>query len=45
MAAYFEIDDVIDPADTGRWVALLFDHDAVHWRREPGKRRPLIDAW
>jgi acetyl-CoA carboxylase carboxyltransferase component len=45
MAAYFEIDDVIDPADTGRWVGLLFDDDAVHWRREPGKRRPFVDAW
>ena len=25
MASYFEIDDVIDPADTRRWVRLLFD--------------------
>jgi acetyl-CoA carboxylase carboxyltransferase component len=44
MAAYFEIDDVIDPADTGRWIALLLD-DAGGWRREPGKRRPFVDAW
>ena len=45
MAAYFEIDDVIDPADTGRWIALLFDDRAGHRRRAPGKRRPFIDAW
>ena len=25
MAAHFELDDVIDPADTRRWVAQLFD--------------------
>ena len=25
MAAYFEIDDVIDPADSRRWIATLFD--------------------
>ena len=45
MAAYFEIDDVIDPADTGRWIALLFDDRAGHRRRESGKRRPFVDAW
>jgi len=31
MASYFEIDDVIDPADTRRWVATLFDDAAPHW--------------
>ncbi len=25
MAAYGEIDDVIDPADSRRWIATLFD--------------------
>jgi acetyl-CoA carboxylase carboxyltransferase component len=46
MAEYFEIDDVIDPADTRRWVAMLFD-DAPDggWRTRPHKRRPNIDAW
>ena len=42
MAAYFEIDDVIDPADTARWIATLFDDPA------PGPatgRRPYVDAW
>ncbi len=42
MAAYFEIDDVIDPADSRRWIATLFDHSAPP---EPTKHRPYIDAW
>jgi acetyl-CoA carboxylase carboxyltransferase component len=45
MAAYFEIDDVIDPADTGRWIATLFDDYASDWRSGRGKRRPFVDAW
>jgi acetyl-CoA carboxylase carboxyltransferase component len=45
MAAYFEIDDVIDPADTGRWISMLFDRGAGDWRSGPGKRRPFVDAW
>jgi acetyl-CoA carboxylase carboxyltransferase component len=41
MAAYGEIDDVIDPADSRRWIETLFGE------RPPrqGKRRPNIDAW
>ncbi len=42
MAAYGEIDDVIDPADSRRWIATLFDGDSAE---RPGKRRPHIDAW
>ncbi|HXR29172.1 MAG TPA: carboxyl transferase domain-containing protein [Solirubrobacteraceae bacterium] len=45
MAAYGEIDDVIDPADTRRWIATLFDEHSGQWRRATGKRRPNIDAW
>ena len=45
MASYFEIDDVIDPADTRRWIATLFDERAPRWSERPGKRRPNIDAW
>jgi acetyl-CoA carboxylase carboxyltransferase component len=45
MAEYGEIDDVIDPADTSRWIAMLFDgHDGEWWRR-PGKARPHVDTW
>jgi acetyl-CoA carboxylase carboxyltransferase component len=45
MAAYGEIDDVIDPADSRRWIATLFDPPAPEWRSRPGKKRPNIDAW
>jgi acetyl-CoA carboxylase carboxyltransferase component len=45
IAAYGEIDDVIDPADSRRWIATLFDEPTVHWRRREGKKRPNIDAW
>jgi acetyl-CoA carboxylase carboxyltransferase component len=45
MAAYGEIDDVIDPADSRRWIATLFDDGAGEWWRRPGKRRPYVDAW
>jgi acetyl-CoA carboxylase carboxyltransferase component len=45
MAAYGEIDDVIDPADSRRWIATLFDERSGAWRARPGKKRPMIDAW
>jgi acetyl-CoA carboxylase carboxyltransferase component len=45
MAAYGEIDDVIDPADSRRWIATLFDETTGEWWRRPGKKRPNIDAW
>ncbi len=46
MAAYFEIDDVIDPADSRRWIATLFDDDARDdWRARQTKKRPYVDAW
>jgi acetyl-CoA carboxylase carboxyltransferase component len=45
MAAYGEIDDVIDPADSRRWIAMLFDEHAKQWWERPGKARPYVDAW
>jgi acetyl-CoA carboxylase carboxyltransferase component len=45
MAAYGEIDDVIDPADSRRWIELLFAEGSGEWWRRPGKKRPNIDAW
>ncbi|HEX4187181.1 MAG TPA: carboxyl transferase domain-containing protein [Solirubrobacteraceae bacterium] len=45
MAAYGEIDDVIDPADSRRWIELLFEEGSGEWWRRPGKRRPNVDAW
>ncbi len=45
MAAYGEIDDVIDPADSRRWIATLFDPPPEDWRRRDDKRRPNLDTW
>jgi len=45
MAAYGEIDDVIDPADSRRWIVTLFDESTPQWRQREGKKRPNIDAW
>jgi acetyl/propionyl-CoA carboxylase alpha subunit/acetyl-CoA carboxylase carboxyltransferase component len=43
-ASYFEIDDVIDPADSRRWITNAL---ASAERRPPSsaKRRPCIDTW
>jgi acetyl-CoA carboxylase carboxyltransferase component len=45
MAAYGEIDDVIDPADSRRWIATLFTEGSGEWWRRAGKKRPYVDAW
>ena len=45
MASYFEIDDVIDPADTRRCIATLFDDASPAWLQRAGKRRPNVDTW
>jgi acetyl-CoA carboxylase carboxyltransferase component len=45
MAAYGEIDDVIDPADSRRWIATLFDEHTGQWWRRAEKKRPHVDAW
>ncbi|MGI9053887.1 MAG: carboxyl transferase domain-containing protein [Ilumatobacteraceae bacterium] len=43
-ASYFEIDDVIDPADTRRWIMSLLESAPAPALR-PGKKRPNIDTW
>ena len=44
LAAAFEIDDVVDPADTRRWIAAAFSPDPG--RQAPtGKKRPFVDTW
>ncbi len=49
VAAAFEIDDVIDPAETRRWITTLFGPAAraagPRGPRRRGKRRPNIDTW
>ena len=44
VASHFEIDDVIDPADTRRWIsAILAAAPPVPARL--GKKRPNVDTW
>jgi acetyl-CoA carboxylase carboxyltransferase component len=42
-ASHFEIDDVIDPADTRRWISSLLRSAPTPQRT--GKKRPNIDTW
>jgi acetyl-CoA carboxylase carboxyltransferase component len=43
-ATYFEIDDVIDPADSRRWVSAALAAAPPPPART-GKKRPCIDTW
>jgi acetyl-CoA carboxylase carboxyltransferase component len=43
-ASYFEIDDVIDPADSRRWIVAALDAAPPPIPRT-GKKRPCIDTW
>jgi acetyl-CoA carboxylase carboxyltransferase component len=43
VASHFEIDDVIDPADSRRWILSALDAAPPRPRRR--KRRPCIDPW
>jgi acetyl-CoA carboxylase carboxyltransferase component len=43
-ASHFEIDDVIDPADSRRWIAAAFAAAPGPGGRS-GKKRPHIDTW
>jgi acetyl-CoA carboxylase carboxyltransferase component len=44
MASYFEIDDVIDPADTRRWITTMLAA-APSPPTRTGKKRPNVDSW
>ena len=43
IAEYFEIDDVIDPADSRRWITTLLD--SAPSRPDGFRPRPNIDTW
>jgi acetyl-CoA carboxylase carboxyltransferase component len=43
-ATYFEIDDVIDPADSRRWITAALE-SAPPPAPRTGKKRPNIDTW
>ena len=49
VASFFEIDDVIDPADTRQWITTIFDAapDTHRASIDPAAapRRPNIDTW
>ena len=43
-ASYFEIDDVIDPADSRTWINAALESAPQPLPRS-GKKRPCIDTW
>ena len=43
-ASHFEIDDVIDPTDTRRWILMVLT-TAPEVPPRSGKKRPCIDTW
>ena len=49
VASFFEIDDVIDPIDTRRWITTIFDSapetHRAHTDPSAPPRRPNIDTW
>jgi len=44
-ATYFEIDDVIDPAESRRWITTALASAPPARRHRRGKKRPCIDTW
>jgi acetyl-CoA carboxylase carboxyltransferase component len=44
MAAHLELDDVIDPADTRRWLLRGLASMPMLVPRT-GRKRPFVDAW
>jgi acetyl-CoA carboxylase carboxyltransferase component len=44
VASTFEIDDVIDPADSRKWIATGL-RAAPPASPTTGKKRPCIDTW
>src|SRR5213594_3014598 len=43
-ATYFEIDDVIDPAESRKWIMTAL-RSVPPARARSGKKRPCVDAW
>ena len=44
VATHFEIDDVIDPADSRRWISAVLGAAPAPAPRV-GKKRPNVDTW
>lgn len=47
VASVFEVDEVIEPAETRRRLVALFESAPVptHWRERSEKKRPCVDTW
>jgi len=46
VASAYEIDDVVDPADTRRWITtLLTGPDGAGRVDRAGGKRPFVDTW
>jgi acetyl-CoA carboxylase carboxyltransferase component len=43
VATHFEIDDVIDPAESRTWISAILESVLISSRS--GKKRPNIDTW
>ncbi|MGZ4708920.1 MAG: carboxyl transferase domain-containing protein, partial [Acidimicrobiales bacterium] len=43
-ATYYEIDDVIDPAESRRWITMALE-SAPPPSPRAGKKRPSVDTW
>jgi len=43
-ATYFELDDVIDPAESRRWIMTAL-RSAPPAPPRSGKKRPCVDTW
>jgi acetyl-CoA carboxylase carboxyltransferase component len=44
-ATYLELDDVIDPADSRRWIRNGLDLADLHFAEPRTKRRTVVDTW
>jgi acetyl-CoA carboxylase carboxyltransferase component len=44
-ASHFEFDDVIDPAESRRWIVMALAAADAPGRAHPARRRPNIDTW
>jgi acetyl-CoA carboxylase carboxyltransferase component len=44
MATHFELDDVIDPADSRKWISTAL-RSAPPVMKRKGKKRPNVDTW
>ncbi len=44
-ASYLEIDDVIDPAESRRWIRSGLDLTDLYYAKPDEKRRTVVDAW